>query len=589
MSFDEFFARATGGLRPFPYQRIIADRGEVPWLLDAPTGAGKTAAAVLGWLWRRRVHPDRAIRAATPRRLVYCLPMRVLVEQTVGNAREWLTNLDLLATAPGEPGRVGVYQLMGGQVEMDWDAWPEADAILVGTQDQLLLRGLNRGYSMSRYRWPVDFGLLNNDCLWVMDEVQLMGAGLPTTSQLHAFRNRFVTHGPVASLWMSATLSHDRIATVDAPSSDELTARTLSLTDDDRQDEQLAGRLQASKPLRKLDLALTSGTRRTYASKLAEEVAEAHETGSLTLVVMNQVKRAQELALALREDPPAEVVLLHSRFRAAERRRLQEKLEAELPEAGRVVVSTQAVEAGVDISARTLFTELAPWSSLVQRFGRCNRRGEWSAEEAAVHWIDLQTDEAPYDEAHLELARELLQDLDDAGISAVGGIEDPTPAEPTQVLRRRDLLELFDTTPDLAGNDIDVSPFIREVDDLDVSVLWRDIEEETAAAPAPEELCTVRLPTFDDFIDSLSTDVPPPQVWDGLEDQWVAVDRLRPGMTVLLDVAAGGYDPELGWWPDAECDVLPVALSVFDQPEVEGYDDDQLTMARRFVTLSEHA
>lgn len=28
---------------------------------------------------------------------------------------------------------------------------------------------LNRGYGMSRYRWPMHCGLLNNDCRWVMD------------------------------------------------------------------------------------------------------------------------------------------------------------------------------------------------------------------------------------------------------------------------------------------------------------------------------------------------------------------------------------------------------------------------------------
>jgi hypothetical protein len=54
----------------------------------------------------------------------------------------------------------------------------------------LLSRALNRGYGMSRYRWPMHFGLLNNDCLWVFDEIQLMGSGLATPAQLEAFRKK---------------------------------------------------------------------------------------------------------------------------------------------------------------------------------------------------------------------------------------------------------------------------------------------------------------------------------------------------------------------------------------------------------------
>jgi CRISPR-associated endonuclease/helicase Cas3 len=50
--------------------------------------------------------------------------------------------------------------------------------VLIGTQDMLLSRALMRGYSMSRYQWPVHFGFLHNDALRVLDEVQLMGAGL---------------------------------------------------------------------------------------------------------------------------------------------------------------------------------------------------------------------------------------------------------------------------------------------------------------------------------------------------------------------------------------------------------------------------
>ncbi len=89
MDFKAFFESVTStesqaGNTPFDYQERLALQ---PWpdLLDIPTGLGKTAAVVLAWVWKRgwrldglRVAPD----ADTPRRLVYCLPMRVLVKQT---------------------------------------------------------------------------------------------------------------------------------------------------------------------------------------------------------------------------------------------------------------------------------------------------------------------------------------------------------------------------------------------------------------------------------------------------------------------------------------------------------------------------
>ena len=36
----------------------------------------------------------------------------------------------------------------------------------------------------------MEFGLLNHDALWVMDEVQFMDVGLATSAQLQAFREQ---------------------------------------------------------------------------------------------------------------------------------------------------------------------------------------------------------------------------------------------------------------------------------------------------------------------------------------------------------------------------------------------------------------
>ena len=263
--FAELFRQATGGNDPLPYQERLALCSPLPSLLDVPTGLGKTVAAILAWVWRRRF-ADESVRKQTPRRLVYCLPMRVLVEQTYGEAIKWLHRLGLLAgdaqwttlDSDGLPARdarlkrngqcrgyapnpdaplsgswasqngdqgqhsIAVHLLLGGEEKSDWALWPERDAILIGTQDMLISRALNRGYAAGRARWPLEFGLLNSDCLWVFDEIQIMDTSLATSLQLDAWRrslqlrpsrDAFPTAQeqhlpkPCRSLWMSATMA----------------------------------------------------------------------------------------------------------------------------------------------------------------------------------------------------------------------------------------------------------------------------------------------------------------------------------------------------------------------------------------------
>jgi CRISPR-associated endonuclease/helicase Cas3 len=420
----------------------------------------------------------------------------------------------------------------------------------------LLSRALNRGYGMSRYRWPMHFGLLNNDCLWVMDETQLMGVGVETSAQLDGFRHlaNWLRQGPCPTWWMSATLEDSRLATVDHPTPPGGWPR-LELGDKDR--EAVQHRLKALKRLHQAPLSIT---KQTKPAVLANFVLEKHIHGQLTLVIVNRVQRAQEIFKALQKAGRKDhLALVHSRFRAPDRQIHQDLL---LQGTGdRIVVATQAVEAGVDVSARVLITEIAPWSSLVQRFGRCNRGGEFNVDGADVYWLDLEFDKdtevAPYTLKELKDARTELKKLESHIVSpeALSSVQVIPPPVIRPVIRRKDLIDLFDTTPDIAGHDLDISRYIREGEDTDVQVFWRDLSatdflpHPETPDPAPEELCRVAVPRFQDFLNKLNKakDGRNAYAWDGLNAKWKPETKARAGATYLLDHRAGGYDLTLGW------------------------------------------
>lgn len=594
MDYQTWFRTTTAAQEPYPYQQRLALE---PWpdLLDVPTGMGKTAAVALAWVWKRgwrdgdRAHePD----PNTPRRLVWCLPMRVLVEQTAQNIRAWLRQLGIHGEEAGQ-GRVSVHVLMGGESDLKtWAEYPEEDMILIGTQDMLLSRALMRGYGMSRYQWPVHFALLHNDCLWVFDEVQLMGAGLATSAQLEAFRRRYPLAKGSRTLWVSATVDRDWLATVDMRAHmDSLVRHTI-----DEQDREQAGeRIYAAKRVGRADVSLTKEATnkaglQTYLENLCDQVLRAHDPASQTLVIVNRVDRAQQLFRLLREQRADKTdLLIHARFRAAERaeqaNRLRDKRVTD-----RIVVATQAIEAGVDISSKTLVTELAPWPSLVQRFGRCNRYGEHNADGAQIFWVDASddADASPYTTETLAQARSKLAELSSASPQDLPRTDETRPL--SAVLRRKDLLDLFNTDPDLSGFDVDVSDYIRDSGTPGVQVFWRDFEDDPntpdiQTKPDRRELCPVSIGQARDFAKRKDTTL---WRWDALYERWVRLDRdPRPGMTLLLRAADGGYDKTIGF--DAAFKKLPVRIVTPEVPLLENaYGEDWRSQQLKPVALPEH-
>lgn len=650
-AYPEFFARATKtvqepeGRSPYPFQCRLAEAEapDFPSLLNIPTGSGKTAALILAWLYRRRYHSRPDVRAATPRRLVYCLPMRVLVEQTRDEAIRWLFSLGLLrgeAKWNPEPDREGrldataklveyrpdagnesslaseskpisVHVLMGGEEPTDWSLWPEHDAILIGTQDMLLSRALNRGFGASRFRWPMEFGLLNNDTLWVYDEPQLMGNGVSTSAQLDAFRARFGTFGQAPSVWMSATLDPSWLVTVDRPSQSE----AMRLTDDDMaSDAPLHRRLHAKKLIEGMSQSGSENMKEIAKAVLeirGEDELEEMRTRKDILVIVNTVDRARNLYHSLKEmtgksrarkapsSPAPTVLLLHSRFRPRDRQRMMEQLRDGQATGSRIIVSTQVIEAGVDFSANILVTELAPWASLVQRIGRCNRYGEF--EEGHIYWFETKTQKKaepnPYQQEDLEQSKKWLTKLEGKGVSPVELDHFKEEEEILMrmgarfVLRRKDLLDLFDTAPDLSGNDIDVSRFVRGDDpNTDVRVFWRNLDQDGwDCAPSREELCPVPIHQIRAYLKTLTDRRRKAMIWDHIDETWRDVENvnqdLYPGVNLLLDVSVGGYSEEAGW--DGNSKGIVTEASRLHRGE-EGTGSDPWSSIPTAFTIAEH-
>jgi len=234
-------------------------------------------------------------------------------------------------------------------------------------------------------------------------------------------------------------------------------------------------------------------------------------------------------------------------------------------------------------------TDLAPWPSLVQRFGRCARYGG----SGRVIVIDRGRDEAaaaPYEPEEVESAWESLLTLRDVGIATLElhekdlNVKDRArlyPYSPAHLLLRREFDELFDTTPDLTGADLDISRFIRSGDERDLQVFWTDIEKDKKGEkpqrpkddrqPNRRELCSIPFLKARDWLCGKETKTnrkPRLQagkrawVWDWIDGEWKSGSRdsLLPGRVVCVAADSGGHRTERGFDPASGESVIVVPL-----------------------------
>lgn len=577
MDFREFF-RVAAGNEPYDYQCRFADG--LPDVVEVPTGTGKTKAIVVGWFYRRFAHPDPAVRATTPRMLVYALPIGVLVESVMKDVSDVWANLvkdrdSLEATLPPH---LPIVQLMGGTLDTQdiagWRVGMEGESVVVGTVDQVVSRQLMRGYGVSRRAYPIDFARVTNGAHVVVDEVQLCGQATSTTRQIAAFQQNLgaLMTSAVSDAWsptaeptgltcMSATVEPTYLDTVDNPWQGPA---SVTLSEEDRRGR-LSVRLEGTRRVERLQGGSTE-------KHIVAAALEAHRPGTLTLVVVNRVAEAVEIHAALNKELPKtdatpRTMLVHSRFRARERKILNDELQqltgpdglAALQDTpGCIVVATQTVEAGIDLDAATLITEAASWPSLCQRAGRCNRAGTFGSgaeTTARLLWVDT-ANPLPYEKADVDASVAALTELEGTFVTSEDLLDHPVvgSADALSILRSPTFLQLFDTAPDLAGADIDVSRYIRSDRDTDVRFAWVDAPalegDPVLARPAPAWQVSVPVSAARAFLTRKSR----PRAWlyDRFSQRWMQVragTKLQPQDLVLVNREDGGYDAVTGFDP----------------------------------------
>lgn len=391
---------AALGHSPVTWQHRLFEKflsGSLPDLLDLPTGLGKTSVMSI-WL------AARACGAQLPRRLVYVVDRRAVVDQATDEANR----LALLAKEKKLTGSgvvdLSVSTLRGQHADnREWLADPSTPSIIVGTVDMIGSRLLFQGYGTSRGIRPYMAGLLGVDTLVVLDEAHLV----PPFEHLL----RTITHpsAPLAA-WpeqgdLEGVPPPVRLLSLSATSRDKGSQAgdggVFGLKAEDREDPWIASRLGARKRLR-LEKAVDD---KSLANELAKQVWNLAEgkTDARLLIFCDRRSDAEKIQDALNKTSKelkleVKVELLVGARRIFEREQVADWLRrngftaipggnvnADTPPSGlRCLIATSAGEVGVDMDADHMVCDLVEWDRMAQRLGRVNRRGNGNAQIVVV-------------------------------------------------------------------------------------------------------------------------------------------------------------------------------------------------------------
>ena len=521
---------------PFSWQEEVLDHicehGVWPERINAPTGSGKSSVVDIHLFANALAAVGAAPRV--PRRLCVTVGRRALVDSQADRAREILRRMnEVLADESGEPDilrrvaealqsfqtrnddqRIAPFEVGHIRGELSNRALPVTDisacAIIAATPDMYGSRALFRGYGSTKAARPRETALLTMDTVMVLDEAHMNRQLLHTTQRIAELQKREANLG-VPTLQV--------VETTATPSTEDSESTTLGVDIealDSPNDKELRKRVYSHKelmlhPIDKWDgkpgnsptvNAAVDAIKKFLAHREAGAGSnEAHTIGC----IVNHVRTAIAIKEALIKnkvlEKAEEVQLLVGRMRPYDLENLQNKhrklFTTEGDKSVKVVVATQTLEVGIDVDFADLVTELAPASSLAQRFGRVNRLGHRTDSKVVViepaSGDSVKKDAPPYKAVDLSNAYgwlEALNGTENPSVNPAAMVKNPpVQSSPERLLYQRpewpDLLE-FSRTDENPYDEPDLDLWLHDSLDAETAmggVIVRDnLPSNTSAA-----------------------------------------------------------------------------------------------------------
>jgi len=423
IDFKNAFCRLTDVKEPFPWQTELFQRfidGRIPGVCNLPTGLGKTAVIPI-WLLGLAVNPE-----ATPRRLVYVVNRRTVVDQATNEAKKLRERLPLvdglmerLTALCAEPWDTPLsISTLRGQFADDgeWRMDPSRPGIIVGTVDMIGSRLLFSGYGVGYKARPLHAGFLGQDVLLVHDEAHLEPAFQELLIAIEKEQQRCKEYRAFRVMELSATSRGQK--------------KPFELTEIERNPPDkipdpptesvhvVWRRLQAKKAI----CLHKNADEKRMAEQIAHLALDKFKDSKLSILIFLRRVDDVEKSVEILRRANQQVQQLTGTMRGLERDAMVEEdaifrrfLPKARPENETVyLVCTSAGEVGVNISANHLVCDLSTFDSMAQRFGRVNRFGD--RDDTEIHVVfPKEFDEKKESDIRRKRTLDLLRRLDGNG------------------------------------------------------------------------------------------------------------------------------------------------------------------------------